>query len=180
MLQGHYRTQLNFTQEGLHASRQSLKRLRDFICRLEDPSYPDDIIHPEVATACQSFLETFITSLTNDLNISSSLAALFDFIRKINSSIDQHTGIQTETDSSVFSKQDAQHILALLRKIDQVLGVLPFSQPDIPEEVLLLVEQREAARKVKNWQEADRLRDEILSRGFAIEDGKTGMKVKKL
>lgn len=180
LLQGHYRTQLNFTQEGLHASRQSLKRLRDFICRLEDPSYPDDIIHPEVATACQSFLETFITSLTNDLNISSSLAALFDFIRKINSSIDQHTGIQTETDSSVFSKQDAQHILALLRKIDQVLGVLPFSQPDIPEEVLLLVEQREAARKVKNWQEADRLRDEILSRGFAIEDGKTGMKVKKL
>ncbi len=87
---------------------------------------------------------------------------------------------QEATAPCIFSKQDAQHILSLLRRIDQVLGVLPFSQQDIPEDVLLLVEKREAARKIKNWQEADRIRDEILSRGFALEDGKTGIRVKKI
>ncbi|MBQ8498572.1 cysteine--tRNA ligase [Chlamydia sp.] len=179
LLQGHYRTQLNFTQEGLQASRQSLKRLRDFISRLEDPSYPNDIIHPEVSAICQNFLDDFVASITNDLNISISLAALFDFIRKINSIIDSQSAIQKEA-ASIFSQQDAQHILSLLRRIDQVLAVLPFAQEAIPEDVLQLVKEREAARKIKNWQEADRLRDEILSLGFAIEDGKTGIKVKKL
>lgn len=179
LLQGHYRTQLNFTQEGLQASRQALKRLRDFISRLEDPSYLEDSIHPEVGASCQEFLEIFVSSITNDLNISSALAALFDFVRKINGMIDRQAA-QEATAPCIFSKQDAQHILSLLRRIDQVLGVLPFSQQDIPEDVLLLVEKREAARKIKNWQEADRIRDEILSRGFALEDGKTGIRVKKI
>ena len=179
LLQGHYRTQLNFTQEGLQASRQALKRLRDFISRLEDPSYLEDSIHPEVGVSCQEFLEIFVSSITNDLNISSALAALFDFVRKINGMIDRQAA-QEATAPCIFSKQDAQHILSLLRRIDQVLGVLPFSQQDIPEDVLLLVEKREAARKIKNWQEADRIRDEILSRGFALEDGKTGIRVKKI
>ena len=179
LLQGHYRTQLNFTQEGLQASRQALKRLRDFISRLEDPSYLEDSIHPEVGASCQEFLEIFVSSITNDLNISSALAALFDFVRKINGMIDRQAA-QEATAPCIFSKQDAQYILSLLRRIDQVLGVLPFSQQDIPEDVLLLVEKREAARKIKNWQEADRIRDEILSRGFALEDGKTGIRVKKI
>lgn len=67
-----------------------------------------------------------------------------------------------------------------MKKIDTVLGVIPFTTSlEIPSEVAQLVEEREVARKEKNWKQADVLRNQIASLGYVIEDTKSGPKVKK-
>ncbi|ASD30913.1 cysteine--tRNA ligase [Chlamydia abortus] len=170
LLQSHYRMQLNFTEEGLMACRQALKRLRDFISRLESP-YPESATISEGIDQCgQRFLQDFSNAIANDLNIAAALASLFDFIHQTNSRIDQ----------SHFTQADSHYVLDILKKINTVLGVIPFSTSlEIPSEVARLVEEREIARKEKNWKQADVLRNQIASFGYVVEDTKSGPKVKK-
>lgn len=171
LLQSHYRTQLNFTEEGLLSCRQALKRLRDFISRLQEP-YPDGEQPSEATrTIAKTLLTNFTDALTNDLNIAVGLASLFDFVHETHSLID----------TGSFSKADAEHILALLKHLNQVLKVLPISASiSIPDKVWELVMKREKARTSKSWKEADFLRNEILALGFVVEDSKSGPKVKPL
>ncbi len=171
LLQSHYRMQLNFTEEGLRASRQTLKRLNDFITRLELP-YPEGKEHStEVIDTGKIFLERFKQGLANDLNISASLAALFDFVR------DMHNLM----DNSPFSALDALHTLHIMQKVDSVLGVLSFAdEKKIPDHIQRLADEREAARKEKNWEKADALRKEVASLGFYIEDSKSGPVIKQI
>lgn len=171
LLQSHYRTQFNFTKEGLLACRQSLKRLGDFISRLEHPYPPASSVSTQTIGYSEEFLCAFTEGLANDLNISSSLAALFDFIHQIHALID----------SGNFTKPDAQYVLDVLNTINRVLGVLPAStHVEIPEPVLQLVREREIARQEKNWGKADDLRHQVATLGYSIEDSKSGPQLKKL
>jgi len=166
----HYRTQLNFTFDSLDCAKASLQRLRDFICRLE--SVEKDGTEGIALSLIEKAHDQFITALADDLNISMALASIFDLIREINSLLDQEK----------ISKKEAEKLLAFLKEIDQVIGCIPFEKPceDIPEEVLLALDEREKARKEKNFKEADRLRDHILSLGYQIEDSKKGPRLKKM
>ncbi|EPP37003.1 cysteine--tRNA ligase [Chlamydia avium] len=171
LLQSHYRTQFNFTKEGLFSCRQSLKRLRDFISRLEYPYPLGKSVSAEATTYGEEFLNAFTEGLANDLNIASSLAALFDFIHQINSLIDIGN----------FTKTDAQYVLNILNTINDVLGILPDStHKDIPEHIMLLVKEREIARQEKNWRKADDLRNQVEALGYIIEDAKSGPQLKKI
>lgn len=171
LLQSHYRTQFNFTKDGLFACRQSLKRLRDFISRLEYPYPLGDFVSPKATNCGEEFVHAFTESLANDLNIASALAALFDFVHQINSLID----------AGNFTKTDAHYILDIINKINHVLGILPSSTHlDVPEHILHLVKERESARQKKNWEKADNLRQQIAALGYSIEDAKSGPQLKKL
>lgn len=171
LLQSHYRMQLNFTKTGLIACRQALKRLQDFIFRLQT-NYPQGIISDSVSTISQTFLATFTQSITNDLNVAVALAALFDYVHHINQLIDQKT----------FSKQDAEYVLGVLKQINSVLGILSFEKQEqvIPDHIYKLVQERDYARQNKDWALADTIRDQLLEQGFAIEDGAESTKIKKL
>ena len=105
------------------------------------------------------------------MNISVSLATLFDFMREINGRIDEKK----------ISKAVAKKALHLLENCNQVLAVIDFSksQEEVPEELVQALKERQTARKEKNWGEADRLRDFILSEGYLIEDTPQGAKLKK-
>ncbi|QVE49369.1 cysteine--tRNA ligase [Chlamydia crocodili] len=171
LLQSHYRMQLNFTEEGLIACRQALKRLRDFISRLENPYPEHSKVSENINEQGKVFLHTFSEAIANDLNIAVALAALFDFIHQINSTIDKVN----------FTQADANYVLDIMKKINTVLGVIPSSADlEIPNEVMQLIEKREIARREKNWKQADILRDQVISFGYVIEDAKSGPKVKKL
>jgi len=165
----HYRTQLNFTFDSLECAKASLQRLRDFICRLE--AVEKDGTEGIALSLIEKAHDQFITALADDLNISMALASVFDLIREIHSLLDQEK----------ISKNEAEKLLSFLKEIDQVIGCIPFEKQceDIPKEVLLALEQREKARKEKNFKEADRLRDHILSMGYQIEDSKKGPRLKK-
>jgi len=170
LLQTHYRTQLNFTFEGLDAAAKSLERISDFISRLRaiDSTGTDNSAAPFILAA----KEKFTLALADDLNISAALAALFDFIRDIN----------TLCDTSQVGRHEAQKILSFLEILDRVLGVLPLapSAEEIPADLLALLANRQNARAEKDWKKADACRDELISRGYLIEDTPSGARLKKV
>lgn len=169
LLQTHYKTQLNFTFAGLESVKVSLQRLQDFIQRL------GEITQPESGGAIDSVLEraylAFSTALADDLNISAALAALFEMVREVN-------GL---SDEGKISQQEAEKTIALLKRFNEVLGVLSFEKAaeSIPQELELALAQRIEARKQKNWALADQLRDFIASQGYIIEDTAQGARLKK-
>jgi cysteinyl-tRNA synthetase len=168
LLHTHYRTQLNFTFEGLDGAVHSLERLDDFVRRLKTiKEEKEETVSPLLTETEAEFTE----ALGDDLNISVALASLFELVRKINGLIDQNK----------IGKKDAESILALLNKFNTVLGVLKFEPEEeiIPQELEELLRKREEARGSKNWKIADECRDKILASGYLIEDTPHGARLKK-
>lgn len=170
LMQTHYRTQLNFTFEGLEGAKISLGRLNDFIQRIQEiadlKEKPTAICRPSLQKALREFCE----GLADDLNISKALAAIFDLMREINILYDQNK----------IQPGDAAEIIYVMQGFNRVLGVLTFEQEEKPPSYLQgLLEKREQAREEKNWSIADQMRDEILANGFEIEDTPKGPRLKK-
>jgi len=169
LLGTHYRSQLNFTLEGLRSARSSLERISSTICRLQQ--LPErEVAASDLPGRLQDALHLFAAALADDLNISAALAAMFDLLRDLNILIDQgHLGCR-----------DGELALLALRCMDSVLGVMDFEtqQACIPSAVLELLEQRQAARAAKQWQQADQLRDAIHAQGYLIEDSPEGPRLK--
>lgn len=179
LLQAHYRTQLNFTFQGLEAARHSLRRLQDLMIRLsgitQEKISPERVFQKElsqdsVALSLAHARKAFKEALGDDLGVPQALAVLFDLVREMN----------TFCDESSLSKKEAQETLQLFKEFDSVLGCIPFDdeENEVPEEVLALLDRRERARKAKEWSLADECRDLILERGYIVEDGKAGPKLK--
>lgn len=170
LLQTHYKTQLNFTFQGLEATKSALQRLNACIQRL----YSIDQVQSagQVDAVCQAAFRQFAEALADDLNISVALAALFDFVREVNGLCDAHQ----------ISQEEALKILELLKRFNTVLGVLSFKKQEdaIPVELQEAFEQRLQARLEKNWQLADELRDFIQQKGYIIEDAPHGARLKKV
>ncbi|MGM0440581.1 MAG: cysteine--tRNA ligase [Chlamydiota bacterium] len=168
LLQTHYRTPLNFTFEGLEAAKASLERLDNFVLRLKEVSLP------ESSGAGSQILEkahnAFKEALVDDLNISRALAALFDVVRDINGLIDKNT----------LSQKESQQAWEMLKEWDDILGFLDFEEDVAPAELLDALEERQQARRERNWEHADALRDYIQSRGYIIEDTPNGARLKRV
>lgn len=167
LLSTHYRTQLNFTLDGLNAARRSLERLEDFVYRLKKVK-EGSFYQSRVEKARKYFKE----ALADDLNISIALAVLFDFVRQVNKDIDCHQ----------MSLEGAKEILSFLSEINHVLGVIPLedSLEQIPKAIQEAFKRREKARAEKRWEEADKERAYIYSQGYMIEDSPAGSRVKKI
>ncbi|MFT4552434.1 MAG: cysteinyl-tRNA synthetase [Chlamydiales bacterium] len=172
LLQTHYKTQLNFTLEGLEATRHSLDRLQSFIYRLQHHSQGNQADDDTIDKLLEKTLWGFRVALADDLNISVALAAIFDLIREINTLCDQ----------GLVSREKAQDILKLFEEFDKVLGILSFEEKEeeIPAELREALKQRIQAREDKNWALADKLRDSIKDRGYIIEDTPAGAHLKKI
>jgi cysteinyl-tRNA synthetase len=169
LLQAHYRTQLNFTFQGLEAAVHSLERLAAFVRRLHE------VRQEQSCGAALLLIERarrqFREGLADDLNLSLALAALFDLVREVNALCDAQR----------LGAQEACEVLRLLEEFDAVLGVMPQALEDvsIPPELQEALERRQQARAAKDWALADACRDQILSGGYLIEDTPTGARLKK-
>lgn len=169
LLQTHYKTQLNFTMTGLEAVKGSLQRLQDFIYRLQQVS--DGATAPELKALLDHASAEFGIGLSDDLNISHSLAAIFDLVREVNILIDRQA----------LGKEDAEIVLEKLKRFNQVLGILVFEEESsIPPAIEALFQRRLAARQAKDWALSDSLRQEISANGYTIEDSPTGARLKKV
>lgn len=168
LLGTHYRTQLNFTRDGLLSARSTLRRIEDFVTRLQ--SIQEEGNPGSVSNLLNRADAQFKDALADDLNISVALATLFDLIREINGM----------ADSNQLKRGDAEQVLKMLARWDKVLGVLPLHpKVETPRHLENLLEEREIARKAKNWALSDQLRDEILHAGFIIEDTPNGARLKR-
>jgi cysteinyl-tRNA synthetase len=167
LLSTHYRTQLNFTMQGLDAARASLDRLQALILRLSSIQIKGT--GGALTKLLKEAEEEFKRALSDDLNISAALAVLFDLVRDLN----------TYSDAGDVKEGDAEEALSLLTRWNAVLGVLPFKQEEAPPELVLLLQEREEARRAKNFALSDSLREQILKSGYLIEDTPSGARLKK-
>ncbi len=149
----HYRNKLNFTWDAIEASNKSLMKLRESYRRhLEgNEDVEDDVI--------LDYKNRFLKAINDDLNMPLAMGIVWEVAKN-------------EKKSKKFAE--------LLLEFDRVLGLKIDKKDDIPEEVLKLVEERNVARKEKNWQKSDELRDKIQEYGYRIEDSKEGTKIEKI
>ena len=161
LLSTHYREQLNFTFDALRAATETIENIDMFIQRLlirakEAEDGKTGIIEYAIEKARKGFEE----GMDNDLQISLALPHLFKFINTVNAKFNQ------------LKKGDIEDILGFLKEIDRVLGVMKFELPHIPKDIEELVEERRRARENKDWETADKIREEIRSKGFEVHDVK--------
>ncbi|MFH0714471.1 MAG: cysteine--tRNA ligase [Candidatus Diapherotrites archaeon] len=169
-LQGHYRSGIEFSEEAVKEAGKKLEKVQNFCDRmleLEKGSEKGEekTVFPLVQTADKAFF----AALDDDFNVPIALHALFDLMNKTN----------VLADAGKLGSKDASGVLAFLKKADKILAVLRFERAEIPEEILKLVDERESARKAKNFKESDRLRDLIREKGFTVDDSAQGSVVKK-
>ena len=168
LLSTHYRQPLNFTLTGIEAATHALQRLVDFVDSMK--RIREGGSHPEVAECVGDARKAFVHAMDDDLNISGGLAAVFDFVKKVN----------ILTKNGKVARGDAGEILRAMDGFDTVLGVLERPEERINEEIEDLIREREEARQAKNWKEADELREKLRTMGIVLEDGPEGTRWKKV
>ena len=152
-----YRNKINFTWDAIDASNKSLIKLKEsYKKHLEgNEDISDDIIN--------SFEQKFHEAINDDLNMPLAMSIVWEVAKY-----------------SVKSKKIAE----LLLKFDKVLGIkideLEENNEEIPENVMELVEKRKQARKEKNWELSDKLRNEINELGYNVKDQKEDMIIEKM
>jgi cysteinyl-tRNA synthetase len=161
----HYRAGLNYSEASQAAASAALDRLDALVLALD--SYREDRADdPALEATLTTARDAFGAALDDDLNISEALGALFDLVRELNRRIEART----------MSTADAGRATALIRDLDQVLGVLPEAVDDLPADLRALLDERAAARAARDWAASDRLRDELAGRGVAVEDTRDGQR----
>jgi len=162
LLSTHYRKSLHFSYNGLNAAQSSLRRIDDFIHHLNllTPGDP----HPEAASYVSTMEQEFIEAMDDDLNIAGALAALFDFVKKINQIINTRN----------LDRDQNAYILAVLKKLDAVLGIMYFKEEELEPEIESLIEKREEARREKDWALADQIREQLSVHGILVIDAPRG------
>lgn len=168
LLSTHYKTKLNFTLQGLDGAKNALQRVQDCLTRLS--AWQEESSDTSIDEAIEKAHAQFDEALSSDLHIAGALAAIFDLVRDLNSAMDHHT----------LSVKQAQRAIEFFKDTNQVLAVFDFTHDvAVPKEIQEALQQRQEARKAKDWARADAMRQQIEAQGFHIEDGPHGPFVKR-
>ncbi len=174
LLSAHYKAPLNYAEDSLEQAKGALSRYDDFIVRLNDVMDKTgkgkaEVSKETIAVVTEAKKE-FENGMDDDLNISRSLAALAELVRKFNILIDKST----------VHYEDAEYVLDFLKSIDSVLGFFKFERDILPEEIERLIKERAEARKNKDYKKADEIRAKLLDMGIILEDTKDGTRWKRV
>ena len=168
LISSQYRSELNFTFEGLDASRQALQRLLDFQDRLGRTAADPAAASVGITELATKAIDRFRTAMDDDLNTADGLAALFVFVKDVNSTLDEAEG--------PIRPADRDAALDALDSIDEVLGLLELARAgrevdeDMRAWVEELIKERDSVRAERDFARADAIRDELAERGIVLED----------
>lgn len=170
MISSQYRSPINYSVDIIEQCKASLTRLYtcrdslDFALKNAGENIPENA--EAIKAQLDSRREQFCRAMDDDLNTADGIAAVFELVRDINVSV-------LESDS----KSLIEYAIGLFDELTDVLGLVYNRKTDsLDSEIESLIEARQAARKAKNWAEADRIRDELKNQGIVLEDTPQGVK----
>ncbi|HEU5125997.1 MAG TPA: cysteine--tRNA ligase [Verrucomicrobiae bacterium] len=164
LLTSHYRETFNFTLDGLNGARQSLARIDECLGKLRE------LAGATTAEPDAKLIDEFTQALDSDLNIAGAWGAVFEWVRETNRRLTENA----------LTPVQAAAVLAAWNKINSVLGISAAAEAEAPAELRALLEERQAARKAKDFKRSDAIRDELKAKGWVIEDTPKGPKLKKI
>ncbi len=164
-----YHKQLNFTFETLDGAGHTIERLRDFRKRLSEAHLKDGI-NPDLQEKVKNHLADFEAAMDDNLNTSQALAALHNLVREVNTAL-AHEVVCTE---------DRSLILHTIDKFDSVLNIFGEVKEEMFDaEIEKLIEERQEARRNRNFARSDEIRDLLAEKKIILEDTKDGVRWKR-
>ena len=172
MLSVQYRNPINFSRDLIQQAATALQRLRTALDRLKEAPIAQEAAPDEQAflDSLESYRTRFNEAMDDDLNTADALGVLFDLARGANTFV-----------TVPRTKQAIEAVTKMYTELMDVLGLMPREKADeFPAEVLALLDERQAARKAKDYARSDQIREQLKGLGYAIEDSRQGAKLKKL
>lgn len=172
MLSCQYRSPINYSYDAIEQCKASLERM--YTCRnnldfaLKNASDEAGANDGEIVAMLDNRRNQFIEAMEDDLNTADAIGTIFELVRDINTYVNEGN----------HSKNLVEYAAEVLDELTGVLGLLYNRKPQesLDDEIERLIEERNAARKNKNWAEADRIRDDLKARGIILEDTAQGVK----
>ncbi len=174
MLSAHYRSPLNFSADLMEASKNGLDRIVTAVANLKHligAATVEAMTEAEKETFAKTaeFVNGFETAMEDDFNTADAVSSVFELVKYANT-----------TASGESSKEYLESVHALIVKLTDVLGLIVEKEEELlAEDIEKLIEERQAARKAKNFARADEIRNELLEKGIILEDTREGVKWRK-
>ncbi|MDO4563138.1 MAG: cysteine--tRNA ligase [Clostridia bacterium] len=169
MLSAHYRSPINFCKELMDSAKNGLERIYTCLDNLEfiAQNAQSGRLSDKVKNEFETLRQKFIDAMSDDLNTADAISAIFEGVRFINS----EEGLTME---------DIDYVREVFAELGGVLGLFENRRKEsLDERVKKLIEERQEARKAKNWARADEIRDSLKAEGIVLEDTPNGVKWRK-
>ena len=174
MLNAHYRSPLNFSAELMESSKNALERIQTAVDNLKflaEHASMQEMTPEEAAKAEETakYEKAFDDSMDDDFNTADAIAAIFDLVKFANTTADEKS-----------SKAYAEALREKIQELCDIMGLITEKKEELlDEDIEKLIEERQAARKAKNFARADEIRAELLEKGIVLEDTREGVKWKR-
>ena len=171
MLSAHYRSPLNFSSDLMEAAKSGLDRIitaTDNLKFLADNAKTETLtdIEDDALTKTQNYVAAFEKAMDDDFNTADAIAAIFDLVKYANT-----------TANGDSSKAYVTALYELIVKLADVLGIVVEKKEELLDaDIEALIQERQAARKERNFARADEIRDELLKKGIILKDTREGVK----
>lgn len=175
MLSAHYRSPLNFSADLVEASKNGLERIRTAASRLEEAFGADTDgslaeTETEKMKEVSGFVKKFEDAMEDDLNTADAISAIFELVKYAN------TSVVTGESTGAYARQ----VYDTLSRLCDILGIqVKEEQGLLDEEIENLIQERQAARKAKNFARADEIRNLLTEKGIILEDTREGVRWKR-
>lgn len=169
MLSSHYRNPLNFSEDGLTQAGNGLDRIQNCVTNLKHRLgiAQEDALDDQVEARVKEIEAQFISKMDDDFNTPDAITAVFDLVTEANRVLQQER----------VSAATLRLIMGRFRNFDSVLGILAREENELlDEEIEGLIEERNEARRAKNWARADEIRDLLTEKGIYLEDTPQGIR----
>lgn len=169
MLSAHYRSPLNFSADLVEASKNGLERILTAVDRLKSISGTEGEVDRAVADEMDAFVKKYEAAMDDDLNTADAISVIFELVKYANVNVTEES-----------TKATVELVLNTVTKLCDILGIITEKKEEILDsDIEALIEERQAARKAKNFARADEIRDQLSDMGIILEDTREGVKWKR-